>query len=109
MALTGQRRSSAENELSLQRWKCSAFPQKANGGWQAQGGPPPWASWRGFWNCGPSNRQPASSGNHAFDEYRADTLRRLEDEQKEFGAFLERLRFAAQLVWTLASWIALRM
>ena len=34
MALTGQRRSSAENELSLQRWKCSAFPQKANGGWR---------------------------------------------------------------------------
>ena len=35
-----------------------------------------------------------SSGNHAFDEYRAETLRRLEDEQKEFTAFLERLRYA---------------
>jgi hypothetical protein len=35
-----------------------------------------------------------SSGNRAFDEYRAETLRRLEDEQKEFGAFLDRLRFA---------------
>ena len=35
-----------------------------------------------------------SSGNHAFDEYRTETLRRLEDEQKEFSAFLERLRFA---------------
>ena len=34
------------------------------------------------------------SGNHAFDEYRADTLRRLEDEQREFIGFLERLRHA---------------
>jgi hypothetical protein len=36
----------------------------------------------------------ASSGNHAFDEYKAETLRRLEEEQQEFGSFLERLRFA---------------
>ncbi|MGE0745627.1 MAG: DUF2852 domain-containing protein [Rhodospirillales bacterium] len=35
-----------------------------------------------------------SSGNHAFDEYRNETLRRLEDEQKEFKDFLERLRHA---------------
>ena len=35
-----------------------------------------------------------SSGNHAFDEYRTETLRRLEDEQREFREFLERLRFA---------------
>ena len=35
-----------------------------------------------------------SSGNRAFDEYRADTLRRLEDEQREFREFLQRLRFA---------------
>ena len=39
-------------------------------------------------------RQPPSSGNHAFDEYRTETLRRLEDEQREFKEFLERLRFA---------------
>ena len=38
--------------------------------------------------------QPPSSGNHAFDEYRTETLRRLEEEQKEFKEFLERLRFA---------------
>ena len=37
---------------------------------------------------------PPSSGNHAFDEYRAETLKRLEDEQREFKDFLERLRFA---------------
>ena len=37
---------------------------------------------------------PPSSGNRAFDEYRADTLRRLEEEQCEFKEFLQRLRFA---------------
>jgi hypothetical protein len=35
-----------------------------------------------------------SSGNRAFDDYRADTLRRLEEEQREFKEFLQRLRFA---------------
>ena len=35
-----------------------------------------------------------SSGNVAFDEYREETLRRLEEEQKEFRDFLDRLRFA---------------
>ena len=35
-----------------------------------------------------------SSGNHAFDEYREETLRRLEEEQDAFHAFLERLRQA---------------
>ena len=38
--------------------------------------------------------QTSSSGNRAFDEYRAETLRRLEDEQREFKEFLQRLRFA---------------
>jgi hypothetical protein len=37
---------------------------------------------------------PRSSGNRAFDEYRTETLRRLEEEQKEFREFLDRLRFA---------------
>lgn len=35
-----------------------------------------------------------SSGNSAFDEYRDETLRRLEEEQKEFTEFLTRLRDA---------------
>jgi len=35
-----------------------------------------------------------SSGNWAFDEYRADMLRRLEEEQREFKEFLDRLRHA---------------
>jgi hypothetical protein len=38
--------------------------------------------------------QPSSTGNRAFDEYRTETLRRLEDEQREFRDFLERLRMA---------------
>jgi hypothetical protein len=37
---------------------------------------------------------PPSSGNRAFDEYRTDTLRRLEEEQREFKEFLTRLRHA---------------
>jgi hypothetical protein len=36
----------------------------------------------------------SSSGNRAFDEYRAETLHRLEEEQREFRDFLERLRHA---------------
>ena len=43
---------------------------------------------RGDWSA------PSSSGNRAFDEYRSETLKRLEDEQREFKDFLERLRFA---------------
>jgi Protein of unknown function (DUF2852) len=35
-----------------------------------------------------------SSGNRAFDEYREETLRRLEEEQREFRDFLARLRMA---------------
>ena len=37
---------------------------------------------------------PPSSGNRAFDEYRMETLRRLEEEQVEFRNFLDRLRHA---------------
>jgi hypothetical protein len=35
-----------------------------------------------------------SSGSDAFGEHRIETLRRLEDEQREFRGFLERLRQA---------------
>ncbi|WP_435312415.1 DUF2852 domain-containing protein [Primorskyibacter sedentarius] len=35
-----------------------------------------------------------SSGNAAFDAYKSDTLRRLEEEQEQFEAFLQRLREA---------------
>jgi hypothetical protein len=36
----------------------------------------------------------APSGNSAFDEYRTETLRRLEEEQREFAEYLQRLRRA---------------
>jgi hypothetical protein len=51
-------------------------------------------------SCGPRSHRSArhaafkSSGNTAFDAYKAETLRRLEDEQGSFEAFLERLRAA---------------
>lgn len=32
------------------------------------------------------------TGNHAFDSYKAEALRRLEDEQEAFESFLQRLR-----------------
>jgi hypothetical protein len=44
------------------------------------------------WRGGYQQRGP--SGNYAFDEYRVETLRRLEDEQREFMSFLDRLRHA---------------
>ncbi len=43
------------------------------------------------WSMPGSNRP---SGNSAFDAYKADTLKRLEDEQDAFEAFLQRLRDA---------------
>ena len=42
----------------------------------------------GFWGGTPP------SGNRAFDDYKAETLRRLEDEQREFHDFLDRLRMS---------------
>lgn len=53
--------------------------------------------WRGGRNSFSEGRwqQPSgTSGNSAFDEYRAETLRRLEEEQREFFDFLDRLRQA---------------
>ena len=42
----------------------------------------------------PAYRGFSSSGNMAFDSYKADTLRRLEEEQQAFEKFLQRLREA---------------
>ena len=65
-------------------YRMQAAAERFRGGWQNNGG------WQGNRDARPSG----SSGNHAFDEYRAETLRRLEDEQREFLEFLERLRHA---------------
>ena len=40
------------------------------------------------------HRRSAKSGNTAFDEYREETLRRLEEEQIAFEEFMHRLRAA---------------
>ena len=65
-----------------------------------------WSGRMGCWKGGPArgrfNREnwkwgrgkAASSGNSAFDQYREETLRRLEEEQQEFFDFLQRLRKA---------------
>ena len=60
------------------RWseKVEQFQQKAS-------------SW-----CAGHRGQAQTSGNSAFDEYREETLRRLEEEQREFRSFLEQLRHA---------------
>jgi hypothetical protein len=44
--------------------------------------------WRGFASTG------ASRPNEAFEAYREETFRRLEQEQAEFRKFLEQLRLA---------------
>ena len=56
--------------------------------------------WSGRMGCFKRSRgqwwrtEAKSTGNAAFDEYRMQTLKRLEDEQKEFVDFLDRLRQA---------------
>jgi Protein of unknown function (DUF2852) len=49
--------------------------------------------WNKSWSRG-GWQNPRSSGNTAFDEYRSETLKRLEDEEQEFRDFLHRLRAA---------------
>jgi hypothetical protein len=69
--IIGSGRMSCWNHHGVARWQ--AKMERAGRDW--------WAS-------------PRSSGNRAFDEYRAETLRRLEEEQREFKEFLQRLRMA---------------
>ena len=47
--------------------------------------------WRGY---GPRHLGRRDSGNSAFEEYKMETLKRLEEEQGEFQDFLQRLRHA---------------
>jgi hypothetical protein len=80
------------------RWGQQGQDAQGQGGNAWQSCMPSWGrAWgnRGGGNGGGDrDPTPPSSGNHAFDEYRAETLRRLEEEQNEFSSFLERLRFA---------------
>ncbi len=81
--------------LSLWSGRMGCWGHYRHGGYQGgpwQRGAPPWAGWKSW--CGGGERPAPTSGNRAFDEYRMETLRRLEEEQKEFAGFLDRLRFA---------------
>jgi hypothetical protein len=52
------------------------------------GGRSDWNAWKkrsGFYS---------NTGNRAFDDYRSETLKRLEDEEREFRTFVDRLRQA---------------
>ena len=71
-----------ENKLQRMQEKMDRVRAKMDGLRGGGGGGRDW--WGG----------PPSSGNRAFDDYRAETLKRLEDEQREFREFLDRLRFA---------------
>jgi hypothetical protein len=50
-----------------------------------------WGRWR---EARSSGSEPPSSGNTAFDDYRREMLRRLEQDHEDFKAFLDRLRRA---------------
>ena len=67
------------------RWRKSMFGQSYKSQYDQ--------SCRSQGHCGP-RRAGRSTGNSAFDAYRAETLRRLEEEQTAFEMFLERLRAA---------------
>ncbi len=71
--IIGSGRMSCWQGGSLTRWHGAADQMRPAGTW--------WQASR-------------SSGNRAFDEYREETLRRLEEEQREFQDFLARLRMA---------------
>jgi len=70
--LIGSGRMSSWRHGGMTRWSCNMDEMRSAGTW-----------WR-----------PSRSGNQAFDDYRTETLRRLEDEQREFQEFLRRLRAA---------------
>jgi hypothetical protein len=82
--IIGSGRMSCWNHHGMDRWhrKMERMQEKMD---RMRGNMSP----RGEWWGGQR-----SSGNHAFDEYRTETLRRLEEEQREFREFLDRLRHA---------------
>ena len=49
---------------------------------------------KGGWGRKYRNERVGETGNAAFDEYRAETLRRLEEERAAFVGFLDKLRKA---------------
>jgi hypothetical protein len=78
------------------KWACRWHAANAGPG-GAQATPWPncaniWGRWRDERRSAPS--EPPSSGNTAFDDYRREMLRRLEQDHEDFKAFLDRLRRA---------------
>src|SRR6516225_5226145 len=76
--IIGSGRMSCWNHDGMDRWqrKMDRMQDKMDRVRERMGG----GNWWG---------NPPSSGNRAFDEYRMETLRRLEEEQNDFHDFLE--------------------
>jgi Protein of unknown function (DUF2852) len=70
------------------RWFTPEERDAARNEWRAKR--EEWRAWKRRTRWGSS----ASSGNVAFDEYREETLRKLDEEQREFRDYLDRLRSA---------------
>jgi uncharacterized protein DUF2852 len=70
------------------RWFTPEERDAARNEWRAKR--EEWRAWKRGTRWGHS----ASSGNVAFDEYREETLRKLDEEQREFRDYLDRLRSA---------------
>ena len=47
-----------------------------------------------FKNFTTTKTNPATTGNVAFDQYKEETIKRLEQEQKDFGTFMHNLAMA---------------
>jgi hypothetical protein len=70
--------------MGCERWNSgSGWQQRRAGKWERK---------MERWGMQAKAYQP--TGNHAFDEYRDETLKRLEEEAEAFESFLERLRMA---------------
>jgi len=76
-----QRRMERMQQRMQERASRWCGPRGAGGAWSG-------AAWSGGSWAG------SSSGNRAFDEYRTETIRRLEEEERQFKEFLDRLRHA---------------
>lgn len=86
--MTGGSNTQAREDMRS-AWHQKREQMRHGWGWGCGGGgdKDPRKNWRGH----PAQRP---SGNEAFDAYRTDTLKRLEEEQEQFESFLARLRQA---------------
>ncbi len=75
------------------KWSGRMFCSKRYGHWNTPDGSSARAEFRD-WKRRHRWGRDASSGNVAFDEYREETLRKLEEDQREFRDYLDKLRAA---------------